>query len=129
MFWLSISFCCCFCVISVIKLSKHTNFYAIWKEISNITFPTISCHVISYLPSFLTSFFLSFAFCGTPDCFQAIISLCNISLLHSVLSSDFIYSFQISYLGFSFIDTAAFFVLSFFSHIVQLVLSFTCCQL
>jgi hypothetical protein len=113
----------------VIELLIHTNFYVICNEISHITFPPVTFHVISYLPSFVPSFlpsvFLSFVFCGAPACFQAINSLCNISLPHLMLSSDFIYSFPKSYLGFIFMNTAACYVLSFFSHTVQLILYFT----
>jgi hypothetical protein len=84
MIWQNILFSFCFCVIAVIERPKRINFYAMCIEIFHITFPTIFFHVISYLPSFIPSFlpsvFLSFAFCGAPACFQAMASLCNISL-------------------------------------------------
>jgi len=83
-----------------------------------MSFPT-------FLPLFLPYVFHSFAFCGAPACFQAMASLCNISLSHLMLSYDFFCSFPKGYLGLIFMNTVAFFILSFFSHTVNLILCFS----
>jgi len=80
-----------------------------------MSFPT-------FLPYFLPSFFLLPSL--VLHAVSGPLSPCAIFLYFIQCCLPTIYSFQKSYLGFIFMDTAAFFVLSFFSHTMQLVFKF-----